>query len=669
MNCTYLRNLLLSIGFGIMLIGCGTTSSTSTGSTTTDTATSDNNTSTTITETLGYSDITLRSASTSTTITDFYTPETMSQRFEDDRNISWTQYSGNFINLKHISFGTNSDIVVLSDTNTSIDENLTISSGLVSNTTVTNDLLLDSMFELVELNASLNQYALYSIKHGNYAIDISADDNTTLVLNDIRSYAAYNTPANATLLTFNYSNGTLTANGRYVLDTSGDYNTTVHFESTSFTDKNVSINGSTLQLTSASNTSMKIYVAPIGLDIPSDMNPDSVTRVDNSEFYLTSAAKGDKFTDVSQGMSSAYTAQVTASGLNDATTAAASAMIDTIQTKLATQGSQTRYSKEFYLTLRAGLLSRILKTSEATDATLGQNTVPYVYFTNETDSDGNYHPFMVIDTYGIPDSIALLGDVPHPPGDGLAGQYATQGVTRSFHIENHVIMIPMRDYGEVASLTENDLDSVKSLAFDAGPNATTAYDHHNYASIGSSALAIDGIVIYPSYNNTLSFSQEFGELSVLGMHSGRGLGVHYHADPMSAALNHPSDTTDTGLTLYNKSDYTGHSHPPIISIGFDGIAGYGVYLPGDTTSDGVNVALDEFGGHDHDGYGYHYHAHTTSRVSATKVEPGPGGATTGGNTYTTHEFAPLGAWSGRINKVPFFLDKDAGRSTYAGYSN
>ena len=158
-------------------------------------------------------------------------------------------------------------------------------------------------------------------------------------------------------------------------------------------------------------------------------------------------------------------------------------------------------------------------------------------------------------------------------------------------------------------------------------------------------------------NNTLSFAQEFGELSIRGMHSGRGLGVHYHADAHSAAHHNTTDNTDTGLGLYNESDYTGHSHPPVVRIGFDGVAGYGFYLEGDTSSDGVKVALDEYGGHEHGDYGYHYHAFSTERTSTFTPARGPGDVDKGGNAYRTHEFAPLGAWAGRINQVPEFEER------------
>lgn len=106
-----------------------------------------------------------------------------------------------------------------------------------------------------------------------------------------------------------------------------------------------------------------------------------------------------------------------------------------------------------------------------------------------------------------------------------------------------------------------------------------------------------------------------------------------HADAFSA--------NPKGLNLYNAEDYENRNHPPIITIGVDGVAGYSIYQNGE--GDGAEVALDEFGGHEHDDYGYHYHSRPEDAV-----------ADTGGVDYTAHQLPPLGAWSGRINDIPEF---------------
>jgi hypothetical protein len=223
-------------------------------------------------------------------------------------------------------------------------------------------------------------------------------------------------------------------------------------------------------------------------------------------------------------------------------------------------------------------------------------------------------------------------------GDGLE---QLQVITRHCTREGRIVRIPLRDYGDVESLTENTMGN--SLASDVGE---TQYDHHSYASVSSTGIAVDGVVIYPSYNNTLSFAQSAGELSAHGMHSGRGLGVHDHSDSHSSAGN--------GLHLYNATDYIGRSHPPVISMGYDGVAGYGVYADGDTDSDGATISLDDFAGHEHGSYGYHYHSVAGSEASALGV------------SYTTHMIPPRGAWSGRINEVPGFWESTNGRSVWSG---
>lgn len=397
----------------------------------------------------------------------------------------------------------------------------------------------------------------------------------------------------------------------------------------------------------ASSDVFSLYDAPIDFSIPEDFNPSLTQRVDNDEVTPESKGGDDKIAETPSKVVDKYSDQLANAGNDAETLAAASSMLDQIEASLASQSSSLRYPKSFYLAFREGLLSRVVTSSEATDSSLMQQTVPYVYFTNETDEDGIYHPFMVIASYGLPDGLALLWDVAKPPGDGGTMDYNTQNVTRSYHQEFFLMKVPLKDYGIVSSLTENDM--VNDLASDVGE---TAFDHHNYASISATGVAVDGVIIYPSYNNALHVAQADAELSAHGMHAGRGLGVHYHADAHSA--------TEEGLNLYNWHDYDGHSHPPIISMGFDGVAGYGVYMSGDTTSDGVSIALDDFGGHSHGDYGYHYHSQRQDDITEN-----------GSISFTKHLLPPYGAWAGKINDIPEFWGGTApnyvgGNSTYLG---
>jgi hypothetical protein len=60
---------------------------------------------------------------------------------------------------------------------------------------------------------------------------------------------------------------------------------------------------------------------------------------------------------------------------------------------------------------------------------------------------------------------------------------------------------------------------------------------------------------------------------------------------------------------------------------------------------GYGIALDEFGGHDHgDGFGYHYHAHKKFVTSTTSPFP----------KFNQHMLL-VGAWKGKINNIPGFL--------------
>jgi len=571
---------------------------------------------------------------TSSTSADFYTPAAIVEVLQQSRTVSWSEISTIPTNLTRFSMGPagSTNIIVLTDASTSVDSSLSEESNLASESSVTDDLLLRSMFKFIELDNGT--FRITSTKHSNYSLDI--EGSNSLILRDTRSGSLDTDTAGYLAFTISGSSPmVLAATGRQ------KYNAGEYEDDNSFVNKNILFSGGVLSLTGGTGTSMTLYTAPIDFDIPFDFNPDETERVNNEE--IASATSTDLHAQTADRVVSTYSNQVETSGLDDGTTTAATVMITAIEASLTEENAQMRYPAEFYLAFREGLFARTLQSSDSTDGVIGQLTVPYVYFTNETDDDGVHHPFMVIASYSVPDSLALLWDVPQPPGGGDEPEYDDQSVTRSFHRENFLMKIPMKDYGEVESLTENDMEN--DLASDAGESS---FDHHNYASISATGVAVDGVIIYPTYNNTLHVSQSAAELSGHGMHSGRGLGVHYHADAHSA--------TGEGLNLYNAEDYEGHTHPPIVSMGFDGVAGYGIYQTGDTTSDGVSIALDDFGGHEHGEYAYHYHSFTVQATTDEGLGPNdpPGGV-----EYTIHQLPPLGAWSGRINDIPNFLNGTA----------
>ncbi len=533
-----------------------------------------------------------------------------------------------------------------------MDEDLSIGRRWASKKRRKNDQLLRAMFQFIE--NSDGTFRIVSTKHGNYALDAEGSGGTRkLILRDVRS-GSLDTKV-AGYLTFEITTGSpivLSATGRKMAKRRSDFGDDFVDDPSWKTQQVTLLNGS-LVLEKGAGTPMRLYAASIDLDIPFDFNPDGTERVSNAE--ATPVVTEDRVSETAGKVVDKYQAQIAAAGANAGTSRAAAAMLAAIEDDLAAEGAQMRYPAEFYMTFRDGLLARTLESSESTDGVLGQLTVPYVYFTNETDGDGVHHPFMVIASYGLPDSLALLWDVARPPGDGVDPEFTNQSVTRSFHREGFLTKIPLRDYGEVESLTENVMNA--DLASDVG---VTEFTHHNRTSVSATGMAIDGVIIYPTFNNSLHVAQADAELSAHGMHSGRGLGLHYHADAHSAK--------GEGLNLYNDADYEGRSHPPIVSIGFDGVAGYGFYLAGDRKSDGARVALDDFGGHEHGGYAYHYHSFTAEEVTDTGGRPGdpPGGV-----PYTAHMLPPLGAWGGRINDVPEFWDNRApnfvgGNSVFLG---
>lgn len=556
---------------------------------------------------------------------DFHTPAPIVDILSHSRVVDWQLLSQGVADLTRFSFGvsTSSDVFILDDDNHEINPSLAISPGVIAAQSSTDEILLRSMFKFI-INDD-GTFRIVSTKHSNYVID-TADDSDNIILRDYRSgHRDGNTAAYLGFVISGTSPVTMTASSRWQYDATTDS----FVQDSGWISKDLNYTDAQLQLTSGESSTFDLYAAPIDFDIPFDLNPDAIARVSNPE--VTPFVKDADLTNTPMRINDAYAEQVAAEGNDNGTAEAALAMLESIETTLAAVGAGLRYPTAFYTTFREGLLTRVYESSDSTDGQTGQYTIPYVYFTNEADDDNVHHPFMVIASYNLPDSLTLLWDVPRPPGDGLGASYDDEAVTRSIHLETLLMKIPLRDYGEVDSLNENDMEN--DLATDVGE---TSYDHHNYASTSSTGVAIDGVLIYPSYNNRLHVSQSEAELSAHGMHSGRGLGAHYHADAFSAHAK--------GLNMYNLEDYEGHTHPPIISIGFDGVAGYGVYLAGDTSSDGVDLPLDEFGGHEHGDYGYHYHSFTDAEVTGSDV------------AYTAHQLPPLGAWAGRINDIPEFWD-------------
>ena len=369
-----------------------------------------------------------------------------------------------------------------------------------------------------------------------------------------------------------------------------------------------------------------------------------VTSIANSSLNsLRDGTAGDN-------IDSSYRAQF---GTSADATSVASAYLDQIEAALANAGESLRYPKQLYLTARANMLSHTFGAIDEVNAELGESTVPFVYFTNAQDEDGAYHPFMVVGTRNGTGGPNFLIDVARPPGDG-SGTYETSTITRNAFLTNGLYRIPMKDYGLITTLLDNDMSSYNNLAQAAGID-TSLYDVYNYASYSVSGITLDGVKIYPSYNNTLYFTPMNGEITSTGVHVGQGMTLHFHGDGHSFNGN--------GINLYNIEDYVGKQHPPLVGFGLDGIAIYGKHESAYSSMDGYSVALDEYGGHDHDDYGYHYHAHAQD-VSSTDKR---------GDVYNfTQHFLMVGAYKGNINNIPDFQNggtnqlKDSELAKYVG---
>ena len=565
-------------------------------------------------------------------VSDFNAPQTLAEILVASRSVEWTSYQKTYSNLSRLSLGIygTQDLLIIDDRNQTTGATLTVNQNMTASNTHSNDDLLKATFKLIELG--IDTYLIISSKHSNYAIDFETIAGVkTLLLRDYRSY--FVDKSSAGFITFEISRADMAtyirASERYSYDeTAGGY-----IADSSWEPMNVAIEGSSAILTSETGTAFTMFAAyepVLDQNIPFDFNPTLLGRVDNAELQ-PSWDGSDRLAANLKDLRDSYKDQIETMGLDSETTIAANAMLENIESTLRAEGASLRYPATFYKTVRENMLIRKVEVADGYNTLIGMNTIPYVYFTNETDSNGIHHPFMVIATYGVNEGMTHLWDIPRPPGDGLSGNYEDQSVTRNVILGGNLVKIPLKDYGIIDELEENLM--VHDLASDFIQNPE--FNYLNYASLSATGIALDGVMVYPTLNNTLGIAAGAGEISNIGIHSGRGLEPHYHADAHSA--------TNSGFNLYNESDYEGFSHPPIISLGFDGIAGYGKYRDGDINSEGVNEVLDGWGGHRHGVFGYHYHSETAN-VNERGV------------SYTAHILPPKGAWRGRINDIPNFWD-------------
>ena len=523
-------------------------------------------------------------------------------------------------------------------------DNSTYAVGINSTISTYNDVFLKT-FQLIS-QSSETCYRLDSEKHSNWSLDYNSS-TMRLELNDTFGYTR---DANSSYLcfVFDLTNNTMQAAKRYTFNTSSS----AYAEDTSFSAKYIEYDTTNAypKLSSTSST-ITLYDSGLDLAIPTGMNPSGASMVTNTRVAWTSASATPyashnfNSTKLYSDTHASYQAQVAAAGDNASTATAAATMLTAIETDLTAAGSSLRYTKAVYTAFRNALLKTTLTGETIVGGSVGQNTAPYVYYTNEKDDSGTMHPFMVIASYSIQDRPNRLLDVTTPPGDGSGG-YGESSVTRDALLGSFLYKIPLKDYGEVSTVGDNVMTTDSSgdgqnLADDAGD---ANYNVYSWASINTVGIAVDGVEIYPLFNNVLLASVEKGEVTQSGIHVGQGMGLHWHGDGHAANGNK--------MNIYNLRDYVGYDHPPLIGFGNDGVALYGKYEDDYSSMDGFSTEIDDFGGHEHDGYNYHYHAHTMES-SVLNALTGYGGSL----SYTVAVLMK-GAWAGLINDIPEFWNGD-----------
>ncbi len=511
----------------------------------------------------------------------------------------------------------------------------TVDSSTLSSSSTLNNYLSKLV---IAVSDSSGNFRLDSHLHPNNAIDADTSDSNKLKFRN--NFGKASVTYGYVTFTYDSTQKLLQAKKRYKYSYNTSTYVATYTEDTAFSAANyfVKQESGAYKLVADASSASKIYLynSPIDLSIPTDLNPSSVSFVTNAAAPFKSDFNPSNIEGTSgniyKKMNSKYKAQIASVGSNSNTKAAADTMLASIKSTLTANGESLRYDTSVYSAFREGLLKSVLASDSIADSAPGQNLVPYVYFTNEIDSSGKYHPFMIIVTYGNPAWPNGLRDVPRPPGQGSGG-YGESNVTRYSNLGSSSLRIPMKDYGNVTVVTENALTS--SLLNDM-PNTTQTANVYNFASRADNGILVDGSVSFPAYNNVLVPSQSAGELSVYGCHVGQGGGgPHCHADGYQSG---------NPLALYSDSDYANKTHPPLIGFGYDGIALFGRYRTSDTAMLGYITALDNFGAHNHDGMGYHYHAHTVANfpiANSTK-------------TYTL-QVLMKGAYIGKLNSVPCFL--------------
>mgnify|MGYP002884496154 CR=1 FL=1 len=577
---------------------------------------------------------------------DFYGPQAFDQILERNYQKSWTPTAlSSFENLSYILLmdQSKSKVVAIDADNTT-----TIVHSIDFSNTTYGD-VLRSVYQMVDINVHQDnnetplagEYQLNPFLHSYFALNSSSTNN--LIPSDAGTMLASEaTSSGYALIEFDGTpdNATIKATSQW------NYGTGGFTENTSWTTKWLGFgDNSKIIWVDNEDSAGSFFVGDANdlfnliIEDGSNFNPNATEYQPNATAELpddaTDIAESKLLTELEQKLDETITNQF---GNSVEATTAATEMLDEIETTIEDAGLSMRYPKAFYLAARSAMLDQIIASSDIYGARLGYNTIPNIYFTNASDDTGSPHPFMVITSHAVSARPNQLVDVDRPPGAEQGVGYGETTVTRHGKLGEFMVKIPLRDYGLIDGLFDNDLSAFNDLAsdYDSKEGTSTTKTVYNYTSLVSNGIAIDGVTIYPAQNNNLRFAVEDAEVTHSGIHVGGGLELHYHAD--GHAFN------GNGINLYNLADYEGHNHPPVIGFAYDGIALFGRY-EANYPMNGDEIALDEYGGHDHnDGFGYHYHAHDEVHTASLS-----------GDSFTEH-FLLVGAWKGQINNIPGFLE-------------
>ena len=525
--------------------------------------------------------------------------------------------------------------------------------------------MLDYLSSLIQaVRTTDGNFRFDSHLHPNYTLDYLSSSNNDLIF---KNNFSYTTLTNSGFLTFSYdsTNNLIQAKGRYtyslitstteVTDTSSYVGfTPTHTQDAVFSAKNyyLKLNSGVYSLVSSESSATKFYLyePPINFGIPDNFNPQSVSYTSASsvpvqkETTIPSQFENNSSTSsLYSSLSSKYKTQVLSAGNNATTKLNASTMLDAIATTATANNFSLRYNVSVYSAFRDAILASKQVSDTSFDGTPGQWTVPYVYFTNEQDASGSYHPFMIVVSYANPPTPNGLSDISSPPGQitTTAKELKDQNRTRYTNIAAYKSIISMRDYGLVTDVSQN-IYTPNSITESSNKNITSnVYTYHGVVDIG---ILINGATYFSTmtgFSGTEAFpSTSRGELSVYGCHVGQGgTGPHCHADGYQSG---PA----AGHGVYSDSDYLNAKHPPLIGFGRDGIALFARYRSTDTSMTGYDTTLEPFGGHNHNNIGFHYHAHVIKNYPVTDDK---------GKAYTIDIPAlTKGAYIGNINSVPYF---------------